>query len=77
MATIQRIEVDYRDERVTTEPFVRASLEGGCDVPECRCSSHPFISVSDGRTVLAVTLDPEDVAAITSGRAVELDPDVV
>ena len=59
--------IDRNDERVTQTPFVRVSLDGGCDLDGCSCSSDPFITISDGSTLLVARLDGVEADYIKQG----------
>ena len=46
---------------VSREAGIRISLDGGCGLDDCNCSPRPFVTVSDGHTLLTVDLSPEEV----------------
>jgi len=64
MATIDSYQVDASDARTIHDKLLRVNLDGGCGLPGCHCSDHPYITVSDGTTLIRVLLSPEEVAVI-------------
>ena len=67
---INTIKVDKSDSRTIQRGFVRVSLKGiGCGATGCHCSPDNFITISDGETMLSVTLTAEEAKLLLEGYA--------
>lgn len=55
---------DMPEGQVSHQGGLRMNLDGGCGISACHCSDHPFITISDGMTLLTVNLTPDEAAEI-------------